>query len=165
MIESSSLNLCLKRQLEWLIEVPGQSGIERKLRFHFFFQVTKFVSECKECAIFVDKKTKEPIARHKVPERYWETVAVDLFGPMPSSKHVIVVQDIGSRYPAAKLASSTKADKVIPALGEIYDEYGYPENQISDNGPPFNSKKMQTFTENRTGQGQDFQHPTSQVRI
>ena len=76
-----------------------------------------------------------------MPNKCWETVAVDLFGPMPSSRHVVIVQDLGSRYPAAKLVTSTKADKVIPALEEIYDEYGYPENQISDNGPPFNSKK------------------------
>ena len=131
---------------------PGQSGIERRLRFHFFFhgmfeKVKTFVAQCKECAIFVDKKTKEPIVSHKVPSRCWETVAVDLFGPMPSSKHVVVVQDLGSRYPAAKLVASTKAERVIPALEEIYDEYGYPENQISDNGPPFNSKRMKEFNE------------------
>ena len=72
----------------------------------------------------------------------WETVTVDLFGPMPSSRHVVVVQDIGSRFLAAKLVSSSKAEKVIPVLDEIYTEYGYPYIQISDNGPPFNSKKM-----------------------
>lgn len=66
---------------------------------------------------------------------------------MPTSKHVIVVQDLGSRYLAAKLVASTKVERVIPALEEIYDEYGYPENQISDNGPPFNSKKMKEFNE------------------
>ena len=120
---------------------PGQTGIERRLKFHFFFhgmydKVCTFVKSCKECALYVDKKTKEPITSHKVPNKSWETVAVDLFGPMPSSKHIVVVQDLGSRYPAAKLVSSTKADKVIPALGEIYNEYGYPETQISDNGPP-----------------------------
>ncbi len=131
---------------------PGQSGIERRLRFHFFFhnmysKVKDFVMSCKDCSIFVDKKTREPIRSHKVPDRTWETVAVDLFGPMPSSKHIVVVQDLGSRYPAAKLVTSTKADKVIPALEDIYDEYGYPENQISDNGPPFNSSKMREFNE------------------
>ena len=131
---------------------PGQSGIERRLRFHFFFhemydKVRNFVTSCKGCVIFVEKKNKEPITSHKVPNQSWETVAVDLFGPMPSSKHIVVVQDLGSRYPAAKLVTSTKAEKVIPALEEIYDEYGYPENQISDNGPPFNSNKMKEFNE------------------
>ena len=64
---------------------------------------------------------------------------------MPSSNHVIVLQDLGSRYPAAKLVSSAKAEKVIPALKEIYSYYGNPEIQISDNGPPFSSKKMGAF--------------------
>lgn len=57
---------------------------------------------------------------------------------MPSNNHVVVVQDLGSRFPAAKLVSSTKVTKVIPALEDIYNAYGNPEIQISDNGPPFN---------------------------
>ena len=131
---------------------PGRAGIERRLRYHFFFhgmydKVKNFVEKCEECCLFVDKKTKEPIQHHKIPRKAWETVAVDLFGPMPSSRHVVVVQDIGSRFPAAKLVSSTKADKVIPILDEIYTEYGYPDTQISDNGPPFNSIKMRQYNE------------------
>ena len=134
---------------------PGQSGIERRLRYHFFFhgmydKVRRFVLRCRDCSLFVDKKTKEPIRHHVVPQKCWETVAVDLFGPMPSSKHVVVVQDIGSRYPAAKLVTSTKADKVLPALDEIYGDYGYPEVQISDNGPPFNSQKMKQYTDSHS---------------
>ena len=133
---------------------PGRSGIERRLRHHFFFhdmfqKVKEFVTHCPSCAVFVDKKTKEPITPHKVPQSSWETVSVDLFGPMPSSRHVVVVQDIGSRYPAAKLVSSTKADEVIPALDEIYADYGFPDIQISDNGPPFGSKSMKEYTEAR----------------
>ena len=61
---------------------------------------------------------------------------------MPSSNHVVIVQDLGSRYPAAKLVSLTRAESLIPALKDIYNNYGRPETQISDNGPPFNSKKM-----------------------
>ena len=68
---------------------------------------------------------------------------------MPSSHHVIVVQDIASRYPAAKLVSSTRAEKVLSALSEIYNTYGNPTTQISDNGPPFNGVKMEEFAKNR----------------
>ena len=74
---------------------------------------------------------------------------MDLFGQMPTSKHVVMVQDLTSRFPAAKLVSLTKADKVLPSLEEIYDRYGNPEKQISDNGPPFRSKKMDAFAEKR----------------
>ena len=104
---------------------PGKSQIERRLRSHFFFhdmqsKVIDYGNTCIDCKIIADeKKSVEPLAQHKVPKKTWEVVAVDLFGPMPSSNHVIIVQDIGSRYPAAKLVSSAKAEKVITALKEI----------------------------------------------
>ena len=86
-------------------------------------KVKEFADSCDSCAVFVDKKTKEPTKSYKVPEKCWDTVAVDLFGSMLSSKHIVVVQDLASQFPAAKLVTSTKADKVIPALSEIYDTY------------------------------------------
>ena len=70
--------------------------------------------------MFVKKNKLQSCWFNKVPMKNWEAVAVDLFGPMPSSNHVILVQDLGSRYRAAQLVSSTKAE-VIPALKEIYN--------------------------------------------
>ena len=112
-------------------------------------KVEKFVKSCPECQIFSDKKTTELIQPHKVLDHCWEKVAVDLFGPMPSSHHIVVVQDLASRYPAAKVVTSTKASKVILVLADIYDNLGSPELQLSDNGPPFNSENMQTFAGHR----------------
>ena len=80
------------------------------------------------------------------PQKPWETVAVDLFRPMRSSRHVIVLQDIGSRCQAAKSVSSAKADKVIPGLDKICAGYGYPQTQISGNDAPFNRPKMKRFS-------------------
>merc|ERR1712048_50805 len=65
------------------------------------------------------------------------------------SKHVVVVQDLASRYPAAKLVKSTKADAVLPVLEGIYDTYGNPCTQLSDNGPPFNGQKMADMAKRR----------------
>ena len=133
---------------------PGQSGLKRRMRFHFFFHgldkmVEEYANSCLDCCTNVDKKTKQPIKPHKVPSRNWEKVSVDLYGPMPSSHHIVVVQDLSSRFPAAKLVSSTSADKVIPALAEIYDAYGNPDQQLSDNGSPFNSEAMSRFATQR----------------
>lgn len=76
--------------------------------------------------------------QHKVLTKNWEVVAEDLFGLMLSSNCVIVVQNLGPRYryPAAKLVSLTKAEKVIPAMKEIYSHYKNPKIKISSNGPP-----------------------------
>jgi hypothetical protein len=133
---------------------PAQSSMERRLRSHFFFhdmdkKVSKFLSSCLMCCSFNDKKTNEPLGRHEVPSKCWESVAVDLFGPMPSRNHVVVVQDLSSKFPAAKLVSSTSAERVLPALADIYNNFGNPQKQISDNGAPFNSRAMSEFAEKR----------------
>ena len=52
---------------------------------------------------------------------------------MSSSKHVMVVQDLGSRFPAARPVSSTGVSRVLIALGGIYDTYKNSKKQISDN--------------------------------
>ena len=147
---------------------PGQSSMERRLRFHFYFhnmnmKVQNYLEKCPECKLFADKKCKEPLKAHTVPGKCWEKVSVDLFGPMPSKKHIIVVQDLASRFPAAKIVTSTAANKVLPALAHIYDDYGNPGTQLSDNGPPFNSKAMDDFASQRHIQLQKIPplHPSS----
>ena len=133
---------------------PGEIGLQQRLRYHFFFhdmnnKVKNFVLSCSDCQAFTDKKTSEPLAPHTVPSENWSKVAVDLFGPMPSKNHVVVVQDLASRFPAAKLVRSTKASSVIPAITDIYNNFGNPQTQLSDNGPPFNSQAMDTFCHSR----------------
>ena len=110
---------------------PGEIGLQQRLRYHFFFhdmntKVKQFVSACPDCQSFVDKKTSEPLSSHPVPKKNWSRVAVDLFGLMPSRNHVVVVQDLASRFPAAKLVKSTKASNVLPAMADIYDNFGNP---------------------------------------
>ena len=133
---------------------PGQSAMERRLRYHFYFsdmkaKVATYLDSCIDCKMFTEKKTHEPQKCHDVPERCWDKVSVDLFGPMPSKHHIVVVQDIASRYPEAKLVTSTAAKKVVPVLESIYDTYGNPIEQLSDNGPPFNSAAMTAFAGKR----------------
>ena len=93
---------------------------------------------------------KEPIQPNKVPQKCWEEVSVDLFGPLPTSHHIVVVQDLASRFPVAKIVKSTSAKNVLPVLSDTYNTFGNPEVQKSDNGPPFNSKDMDAFTNKRS---------------
>ena len=101
----------------------GKSGMERRLRYHFFFhnmnmKVDQFVKGCKDCQLFTDKRTTEPIRQHSVPSRSWKKVAVDLFWPLPSSNHAVVVQDLASRFPAAKVVSSSRLQKPYQPLNK-----------------------------------------------
>ena len=91
----------------------------------------------------------------KGPSSAWDTVALDLFGALPIGKHVLVVRDILTRYPPAKIVPSTSSSKIIPALNDIYTNYGYPTTPLTDNGPPFNSTEFKTFFKNS-----DIHHQT-----
>ena len=72
-----------------------------------------------------------------VPSKNWDKVTVDLFvGHLPSPCHVVVLQDLASYYPAAKLVTSTEATSVLPGFAEIYDNYGNPETHIIPPPPP-----------------------------
>ena len=77
----------------------------------------------------------------------WENVNIDLFGPMPDNKHVLVVTDSMSRFPAAKIVPSTAATPVLKALGGIYTDFGQPKSHRTDNGPPFDSEAFKDFSE------------------
>ena len=64
-------------------------------------KVINYVDSYIEFKAFIDKKTVDPLFFNKVPSKNWEVVAVDLYGPMLSNNHIVVVQELGSRYPAA----------------------------------------------------------------
>ena len=85
---------------------PGVNQAERRLRCNFFFhesqnKVINYVDSCLGCKAFIDKKTFDPFFFPKVSSNNWEVLAVDLYGPMSSNNHVVGVQGLGSRYPAA----------------------------------------------------------------
>ena len=102
---------------------PGQNGLIRRLRSHFCIKnlekkVSEFVNNCFHCQMFTNKVYRHPIEPNKVPGKCWEETSVDLFGPLPSQNNIIVIQDLASRYPVAKLVKSTSAKSVIPVLEE-----------------------------------------------
>ena len=133
---------------------PGMSGMKRRIRSHFWFPgidklVEEAVSACQSCQLLTNKTTKEPLSMLRTPEKVWENVNIDLFGPMPNQKHVLVVQDQLSRFPAAKIVKGTAAGPVLGALGDIYDSYGNPDEHRTDNGPPFNGGEFDDFSQQR----------------
>ena len=100
--------------------------------------------------MFTQKTTRHATEPNSVPEKCWEETSVDLFGPLPSSHHVLVVQDLASRYPVAKIVKSTNAKSVILVLRDTYYLFGNPLRQKSDNGPPFNSNETTKDTRLQT---------------
>ena len=132
---------------------PGMTTMKRRLRTHFWCpqlnaKVQEKVKNCKECAMFTPKNRRNPLQPHELKDfNAWEKLSVDLFGPMPDQRHIIVAQDMVSRFPAAKILNKTDATHVTGALREFYQAYGAPLVHRTDNGPPFNSKEFKVFSE------------------
>ena len=129
---------------------PGMSGMKRRIRSHFCFpklnqKAEDLINSFKECPLFTHKNTKEPLSGHNTPKEAWQDVSIDLIGPMPDQKHVLVVLDKMRRFPAAKVAPSTAAKSVIKALSDIYTSFGQPESHQTDNGPQFDSEAFNKF--------------------
>ena len=76
--------------------------------------------------MFTQKTTSHPTVRNSALEKCWEETSVDLFGPLPSSHHVLVDHDLASCYPVAKIVESTNAISVIPVVRDTYNLFGNP---------------------------------------
>ena len=130
---------------------PWGNQPKRRIRCHFWFPgindaVKEKIRRCIPCQSYTDKTTHEPQGILTTHKKAWEQVALDLFGPIPSGKHILVAQDTVSKYPAAKIVTDSKASTIISAIDEIYSSFGYPEKHITDNGPPFNSKAFSDYS-------------------
>ena len=110
------------------------------------------------CQRFTLKTTKEPVASQHTSGVDWEEVNINLFGPMPDKRHILVVQDAMSRFPAAKIVPNTSAPPVVKALDDVYTSYGRPQRHRTDNGPPFSSAEFARYS-NENGIEQVLAYP------
>ncbi|CAB3993128.1 Retrovirus-related Pol poly from transposon [Paramuricea clavata] len=87
----------------------------------------------------------KPIQSPPMPDRPWEKVKVDFYGPLPSGHYVLVVIDCYSRFPEVETLKSISAKKVIPKLDSIFARHGIPAQLTSDNGPPFQGHEFNQY--------------------
>ena len=131
---------------------PGMTAMKRRLRSHFWCpqlnkRVQEMVRNCQKCAMFTPKNRKNHLQPHRMNDfNAWEKISVDLFGPMPDHRYILVAQDMVSKFPTAKILTKTDAPHVTGALKEFYTSYGTPMVHRTDNGPPFNSKEFEEFS-------------------
>ena len=91
------------------------------------------IAKCIPCQS-VGKTAKAPISSTKMPERPWDTLHMDFYGPLPSGDYLLVVIDRYSRFPEVEVVRSTKASCVIPKLDRIFAVHGIPSVIKTDNG-------------------------------
>ena len=110
---------------------PGEDALTRRIRSVFWFpnlktRVSGFVKSCVECAMFTPKNRKNKLQAQALQNKVaWDKVSIDFFGPTPESEYVLVVQDMVSKFPAAKfnLQPPTQWDRDIGAVIAIENQY------------------------------------------
>ena len=72
-------------------------------------------------------------------------MSLDFYGPLASGRMLLVVNDLCSKFPVVAEVASTASSSTLPALDQIFSDFGVPEDIKSDNGPPFNGVEFADF--------------------
>ena len=113
--------------------------LRTKLWFpHLDTMVERRIKGCLGCQATTYKPVRDPLRPTPLPDRPWQRVDMDFWGPLPSGEYLLVIIDEYSRYPEVEFVRSTSAQAVIPHLDRIFSTHGFPEMAKTDGGPPFN---------------------------
>ena len=131
----------------------GHQGVvkcKQLLRSRLWFpQLDKLVedrvAQCIACQAATYHPTCDPLIPTALPERPWQDVDMDFWGPLPSGEHLLVIIDEYSRYPEVEIVNSTSATAVIPHVDCVFATHGFPERVKTDGGPPFNGTDSHDF--------------------
>ena len=131
----------------------GHQGLCRTkalLRSKVFFwgmdkKIEHEIANCVACQAITKPKPPSPLKPSVLPHKVWETVNMDYLGPLPNGKYLLVIIDQRSKYPVVAITSSTSAKNLISIFDKTFSHFGYPENVVTDNGPPFKSNDVKNY--------------------
>ena len=131
----------------------GHQGVEKSkklLRACVWFPgmdtlMEEKVSGCIACQATVYKPTRDPLCPSTLPERPWQKVSADFWGPLSNGEYLLVVIDDYSRFPEVEITSSTSGQSAIPLIDKIFATHGMPETVRTDGGPPFNGHEFAAY--------------------
>ncbi|GBN53239.1 Transposon Tf2-9 polyprotein, partial [Araneus ventricosus] len=148
-----------ERVLQQYHDVPtaghyGAEGTYNKVASRYYFPgmrkyIAEYVKNCPDCNRYKPSNQKPTgLLRTPVYAQRFETLAIDLFGPLPETssgkKWIFLVEDTSTKWVelfALKEATSVNCAKTL--VEEVFLRYGLPRRLISDNGPQFISAVMQ----------------------
>ena len=114
--------------------------------------IEDYTKRCQEC-IKRSQVAKEPLQPHDIPEGPWRKLGIDYF-TFDGNSYVLIC-DYFSKFPflfRAKTSFWSLRDHLI----DLFSIEGYPDEIVSDNGPPFQSKEFAKFLS-----GLGIKHTTS----
>ena len=114
--------------------------------------IEDYTKRCQEC-IKQSQTAKEPLQPHDIPEGPWRKLGMDYFNFNGNS--YVLICDYFSKFPflyKVKTSFWSLRDHII----DLFSIEGYPDEIVSDNGPPFSSKEFAKFLS-----GLGIKHTTS----
>ena len=133
------------------------SKVQENAKQHMYWtgidaDIEDYTKRCQEC-IKRSKVPKEPLQPHDIPEGPWRKLGIDYF-TFDGNSYVLIC-DYFSKFPflyRAKTSFWSLRDRLI----DLFSIEGYPDEIVSDNGPPFQSKEFAKFLS-----GLGIKHTTS----
>ncbi|GFT18930.1 transposon Tf2-9 polyprotein [Trichonephila clavipes] len=111
--------------------------------------ITDYVKNCPDCIKYKASNQKPSgLLQTPVPAQRFETLAIDLFGPLPESKDgkrwILIIEDCTTMWVELfALPNATAKECVITLIEEVLLRYGIPRHLINNNGTQFVSAVMQ----------------------
>ena len=133
------------------------SKVQENAKQHMYWtgidvDIEDYTKQCQEC-IKRSQVAKEPLQPHDIPEGPWRKLGIDYFA-FDGNSYVLIC-DYFSKFPflyRAKTSFWSLRDRLI----DLFSIEGYPDEIVSDNGPPFQSKEFAKFLS-----GLGIKHTTS----
>ena len=133
------------------------SKVQENAKQHMYWtgidaDIEDYTKRCQEC-IKRSQVPKEPLQPHDIPEGPWRKLGIDYFA-FDGNSYVLIC-DYFSKFPflyRAKTSFWSLRDRLI----DLFSIEGYPDEIVSDNRPPFQSKEFAKFLS-----GLGIKHTTS----
>ena len=133
------------------------SKVQENAKQHMYWtgidaDIEDYTKQCQEC-IKRSQVAKEPLQPHDIPEGPWRKLGIDYF-TFDGNSYVLIC-DYFSKFPFLYRAK-TSFWSLRDCLINLFSIEGYPDEIVSDNGPPFQSKEFAKFLS-----GLGIKHTTS----
>lgn len=102
-----------------------------------------FVKNCESCQLLQPKAVSIPLAQWPKSSRVFQRVHVDFFQKF--DRYFFILVDSYSRWLEIYITPSTNYFNTVEILRKIFATFGFCEEIVSDNGPPFNSEQYRKF--------------------
>ncbi|GFT92255.1 hypothetical protein TNCV_4092911 [Trichonephila clavipes] len=137
---------------QWLV-IMAQGTYTRIAKNYYWTgmrkYITDYVKNCPDCIKYKASNQKPSgLLQTPVPAQRFETLAIDLFGPLPESKDgkrcILIIEDCTTKwFELFALPNATAKECAITLTKEVLLRYGIPRSLISNNGTQFVSEVMQ----------------------